>query len=91
MSQPWDLKAPHPGVAIQQDVRNLPNEFPVESAGSNQSVSACTEERLHRAERAGLAGAGKRQISVFAGDRSESRCSGFRASAARRPPRRKRA
>jgi len=39
MSQPWDLNAPHPGVAIQKDVRNLPNEFPVESAGSNQSVS----------------------------------------------------
>ena len=28
-SQPWNISAPHPGVAIQNDVRHLPGEFPV--------------------------------------------------------------
>ncbi len=39
MAQPWDLNAPHPGVAIQNDVRALPKEFAVESAGSSKSVT----------------------------------------------------
>ncbi|HUX45240.1 MAG TPA: oligopeptide transporter, OPT family [Terracidiphilus sp.] len=25
----WDMNAPHPGVAVQQDVRHLPDQFPV--------------------------------------------------------------
>jgi putative OPT family oligopeptide transporter len=32
-SQPWDLSAPHPGVAIQKNPRNLPAEIPVQGPG----------------------------------------------------------
>jgi len=28
-SQPWTLNAPHPGVAVQDDIRHLPEQFPV--------------------------------------------------------------
>ena len=28
-SQPWDLNAPHQGVAVQNDVKRLPEQFPV--------------------------------------------------------------
>ncbi|MFZ0747140.1 MAG: oligopeptide transporter, OPT family [Terracidiphilus sp.] len=34
-SQPWNINAPHPGVAIQNDVRHLPEQFPV--LGPNKS------------------------------------------------------
>ncbi len=34
-SQPWNMSAPHPGVAIQNDVHHLPDQFPV--LGPNQS------------------------------------------------------
>ncbi|HZP04438.1 MAG TPA: oligopeptide transporter, OPT family [Terracidiphilus sp.] len=30
--QPWNLSAPHPGVAIQRDVKHLPEQFQVEAA-----------------------------------------------------------
>ncbi len=34
-AQPWNLSAPHPGVAVQNDVRRLPDQFPV--TGTNQT------------------------------------------------------
>ena len=34
-SQPWNIHAPHPGVAVQNDVRHLPEQFPV--LGANKS------------------------------------------------------
>lgn len=36
-SQPWNLSAPHPGIAIQHDVQNLPDEIPVE--GANHTIT----------------------------------------------------
>jgi putative OPT family oligopeptide transporter len=37
-SQPWNLAAPHEGVAIQQDVRHLPDQFPVLGANNASTV-----------------------------------------------------
>jgi putative OPT family oligopeptide transporter len=34
-SQPWDLNAPHPGVAVQNDVKHLPDQIRV--LGANKS------------------------------------------------------
>lgn len=34
----WDINAPHPGVAIQNDVRHLPNDIPVLGPGNTQTT-----------------------------------------------------
>jgi len=36
-SQPWDLNAPHPGVAVQNDAKRLPEKFPV--IGADKSTT----------------------------------------------------
>ncbi len=36
--QPWNLSAPHPGVAIQNDVKHLPEQFQVEAADKTTSL-----------------------------------------------------
>ncbi len=37
-SRAWNINAPHSGVMIQQDVRTLPNEFPVKSENGTTTV-----------------------------------------------------
>ncbi len=45
-SQPWNLNAPHPGVAIQQDMSHLPDQFPVDQADKTQVVHHRSEYRI---------------------------------------------
>jgi putative OPT family oligopeptide transporter len=37
-SQPWDLSAPHAGVAVQNNVKNLPDQFPVIAADKSTTT-----------------------------------------------------
>ncbi len=37
-AQPWNLSAPHAGVAIQDDVKKLPEQFPVLGVNNAQTV-----------------------------------------------------
>ena len=37
-SQPWDLAAPHAGVAVQNNVKNLPDQFPVIAADKSTTT-----------------------------------------------------
>ena len=37
-SQPWNINAPHPGVAVQNDARRLPEQFPVLGADKSSTV-----------------------------------------------------
>ena len=37
-SQPWTLNAPHAGVAVQDDVKRLPEQFPVLGANKSQTM-----------------------------------------------------
>jgi uncharacterized oligopeptide transporter (OPT) family protein len=37
-AQPWNLSAPHPGVAVQNDTKRLPEQFPVLGPNNASSV-----------------------------------------------------
>ena len=37
-AQTWNLNAPHPGVAVQNDVHHLPEQFPVIGANKSQTI-----------------------------------------------------
>jgi putative OPT family oligopeptide transporter len=37
-AQPWNINASHPGVSVQQDVRHLPDQFPVLGANKTSAV-----------------------------------------------------
>ena len=36
--QPWDISSPHPGVAVQNDTKRLPEQFPVMNADKTTST-----------------------------------------------------
>jgi uncharacterized oligopeptide transporter (OPT) family protein len=37
-AQPWNLSAPHPGVAVQNDTKRLPEQFPVLGSNNESTV-----------------------------------------------------
>ncbi|MGA3032577.1 MAG: oligopeptide transporter, OPT family [Terracidiphilus sp.] len=41
--QPWDLNAPHPGVAVQNDTRGLADHFPVTAADNSTAIHQKSE------------------------------------------------
>jgi putative OPT family oligopeptide transporter len=43
--QPWDINAPHPGVAIQNDAKRLPNEIHVMAANQSSDKSTTTHSK----------------------------------------------
>jgi putative OPT family oligopeptide transporter len=42
-SQPWDIDAPHPGVAVQSDVKHLPAQFQVMGADKSETTHTKSE------------------------------------------------
>ena len=77
------FSAAHPGVAIQDDAKHLPEQIRVMDA--EQELHRPPEVRVRRSQRHRLVRAAGRQVSLLAAQRTASRCSGSRASAA--PPR----
>jgi len=43
--QPWDINAPHPGVAVQTDAQRLPNEIHVMAANQSSDKSTTTHSK----------------------------------------------
>jgi uncharacterized oligopeptide transporter (OPT) family protein len=44
-SQPWDINASHPGVAVQTDAKRLPNEIHVMAANQSSDKSTTTHNK----------------------------------------------
>jgi hypothetical protein len=63
--QAWDINAAAPGVNVQQNAK-LPEKHPCHRHASKHHRPR--RQRIHRPQRARLAGAGRRQIPLLAGD-----------------------
>jgi len=46
LSQPWNLQAQHPGVAIEEDMKHLPDQIRVTDANKNATVHQKSEYKL---------------------------------------------
>ncbi len=84
-SQPWNINAPHPGVAVQTDAKRLPDEIPV--LGGKQLPNHPPQEPSTSSSTPSARPIWPTANISTRPQPARSRSSGFRASAASRPPR----